>query len=127
MLDELLRDLQQIADQSRSECVREAFSRYLYGTHGSPREHQGAAVRLSKRGAWGGRVQNLGKNVVDVKLWLSSAMRDDLAHLAERAGVTLSHFAREVVITHLLGNVYLPQRAALFVPRSEPDCASQQE
>ncbi|MGQ0622907.1 MAG: hypothetical protein ACT4QA_23875 [Panacagrimonas sp.] len=126
-LDELLSDLQRSSNTSRSECVRAVFAHYLYGTHGRPQAHAGPAKSVCRRGSWGGRAPELGKNCVDAKLWLAPTMRNDLARRAERAGLTLSHFAREVLITHLLGHNYLPQRPALFVTHSAPGDAAQQE
>lgn len=126
-LDRFLADLESESACSRSECVRALFAHYLYGTHGATRPRDATAARVVKRGCWGGRTPDLGKNCVDVKLWLAPAMRDDLARLAQRAGLTLSHFAREVVVTHLLGHSYLPLRAELFAARTAPDDALQQE
>lgn len=60
-------------------------------------------------------VPELGKNVVPVKLWLASALRDDLQILADHVGIKLSQYIREIVISRLLGHGTLPKRPEMLV------------
>lgn len=111
-IDALLAAREQQHGKSRSDVLRGILCRYLYGLCGSP---EGTPARRlpearATRGQWGGRMPELGKNVVEAKLWLPRRWRDDLAALAAEAGITLSHFAREVLVTQLLGHAYLPAR-----------------
>lgn len=98
---------------SRSACVRAILRQYLYGLCGgpsSPRPRLRGNARKSDRGGWGGRTPELGKNTVEVKLSLPRVWREDLASIAAEAGITLSHFAREILVVHVLGHAYLPAR-----------------
>lgn len=112
-VDALLSEHERRKGISRSDGVRAILRQYLYGLFGElPSSHVRAHANASgrARGLWGGRTPELGKNTVEVKLSLPRAWRDDLADVATVAGITLSHFAREVVVTHLFGHAYLPAR-----------------
>ena len=88
------------------------FRQYLYGATGDPDDIPALAPPALRagRGQWGGRLPGLGKNLIEAKLSLPRRWRDDLAALAADAGITLSHFAREVVVMQLLGHAYLSAR-----------------
>lgn len=111
-IDALLAAREQQHGRSRSEVLRGILCRHLYGLCGSPESTLPRVMPVVRamRGQWGGRMPELGKNVVEAKLWLPRRWRDDLAALAAEAGITLSHFAREVLVTQLLGHAYLPAR-----------------
>lgn len=113
-IDSLMSEHERRKGVSRSAFMRAILRRYLYGLYGTALSstHAGVPTRTpaSKRGTWGGRITELGKNTVEVKLSLPRAWRDDLVALAADAGITLSHFARELVVSHLLGHAYLPAR-----------------
>ena len=47
---------------------------------------------------------NLGKNIVNVRVWLPAKLRDDLALLAGNVDKTWSHYVREVLIFHFMGH-----------------------
>ncbi|HET7930844.1 MAG TPA: hypothetical protein VFL63_05605 [Rhodanobacteraceae bacterium] len=113
-IDALLSEHERCRGVSRSDCVRAILRQYLYGLYGMPSPSEVLRPRRAgegTRGAWGGRTPELGKNTVEVKLSLPRAWREDLAGIAAMAGITLSHCAREIVVTHVLGHVYLPARA----------------
>lgn len=97
---------------SRSDLLRGILRQYLYGLSGAPQTTHARAMPPVQpaRGQWGGRIPQLGKNSIEAKLWLPCRWRDDLTALAAEAGITRSHFAREVVVAQLLGHAYLPAR-----------------
>ncbi|OAJ70936.1 hypothetical protein A7976_05660 [Methylobacillus sp. MM3] len=59
-------------------------------------------------------VPELGKNIAPVKVWMPARLRNDLASLAQHAGLTLSNYVREIVISRLLGHGMLPMRPEIF-------------
>ena len=123
-IDALLSEHERCTGISRSACVRTIVRQYLYGLCGESypvRAGRRAGLRKGARGSWGGRTPELGKNIVEVKLSLPSSWRDDLADIAAYAGITLSHCAREIVVTHVFGHAYLPAR----VVHLHTECAEQ--
>lgn len=59
-------------------------------------------------------VPELGKNVVAVKVWVPSRLKNDLQILSAHAGLTVSNYVREILISRLLGHGMLPQRPGMF-------------
>ena len=59
-------------------------------------------------------VPDLGKNVWPVKVWIARRLRDDLQSLADHAGIPVSQYAREIVISRLLGHGTLPKRPKML-------------
>ena len=59
-------------------------------------------------------VPDLGKNVWPVKVWIAKRLRDDLQSLADHAGMPVSQYAREIVISRLLGHGTLPKRPKML-------------
>jgi hypothetical protein len=59
-------------------------------------------------------VPELGKNVAPIKVWIPKRMKTNLQSLAEHAGLTLSNYVREILISRLLGHGMLPQRTTMF-------------
>lgn len=111
-IDALLAEYERQQRVSRSECLRAILRQYLYGLFGDP-----AALpplvscgQPQRRGVWGGRLAQFGKNTVEAKLSLPRRWHDDLGALAAQAGITRSHFAREIVAQVLLGHALLPAR-----------------
>ena len=45
------------------------------------------------------------KNIADIKVWLPSAMKNELQELANRRSMKLSRYVRLVLISHVLGNL----------------------
>ncbi len=45
------------------------------------------------------------KSTTSVKIWVPAKMKADLEHLALKQKITLSNYARRVIITHLLGHI----------------------
>jgi len=107
--------------------LRELFVVYLYG------EHELQRMRVHKTGLYytpppvsdaGGNessirysrvatvdtVPGLGKNIIPVKLFLPNKIKIDLQKLADKAGIPLSTFVREILISHLLGHTLWQER-----------------
>jgi hypothetical protein len=59
-------------------------------------------------------VPELGKNTAPVKVWIASALKQDLTLLANHAGITLSEYSREIVTARLLGHGTLPMRPEML-------------
>ncbi len=124
-----------MADQSLSEWLRQFFVVYAYGLLALSNLYErcpsffqeGRSLLYSvalppeppgkKRVAtyW---VPELGKNIAPVKVWIPARMKADLQLLADHAELPLSQFAREIVISRLLGHGALPARP--FLTRIEP-------
>jgi len=51
---------------------------------------------------------DLGKSIADVRAYVPSQMRDDLARLAERHGLKISAHARRVILDQFLGRMPVP-------------------
>ena len=111
-IDALLAAHERACSHTRSEALRTILRQYLYGLCGDPDAMPARPVPTANvsRGCWGGRMRGLGKNSIEAKLSLPRRWRDDLHALAADHGITLSHFAREVVATQLLGHSFLPPR-----------------
>lgn len=59
-------------------------------------------------------IPGLGKNIVPLKLFLHEKMKVDLQLLADKAGVPLSQFMREILVSHFLGHTVWPERNVLW-------------
>lgn len=135
-VDTALKQLTEISYQgtsdyrSRSDFIREALFINVYGRlafeqmrqqmdglfYEKPSESRPLFSRSSNR------APSLGKNSINYKVWLPAKLRDDLQALAAEAGITLSHFVRESLISAVLGHLTLPVRAsALRQAREKPD------
>lgn len=129
-VDIALRQLAEHGFQSRSDFIREALFVYVYGRYTfeqmklqddglfylAPRESQVLFSRSQNR------TPSLGKNSINYKVWLPNKLRDDLSTLASEAGITLSHFVREALISALLGHSTLPARTiALRTAQETPE------
>lgn len=65
-------------------------------------------------------VPELGKNIAPVKVWMPERLRNDLSALAEITKITLSNYAREIIISRLLGQGMLPTRPEMFRVSATP-------
>jgi len=55
-------------------------------------------------------VPELGKNIAPIKIWIPEKLKDDLGVLAKHVGLKPSQYAREIIISRLLGHGTLPRR-----------------
>ncbi len=122
-LDEVL----QCNHSTGARYLRELFVVYLYGEHELQRMRRHStglyytpppvsdaggnesSIRYS-RVATVDTVPGLGKNIIPVKLFLPNKIKIDLQKLAEKAGIPLSTFVREILISHLLGHTLWQER-----------------
>jgi len=122
--------LEEIADginTTVSKYLREFFVIYLYGMHELLRmqalreglyyvpppkpvaDSSYGGVRYSRAAAVE-YIPGLGKNIFPVKLYLHERVKDDLQKLADQAGVPLSQFTREILISHFFGHTFWPEK-----------------
>lgn len=121
-LDERLRQIADHQFSSRSVLVRNALFIYVYGAYAYLQMRQDSDgfyyhddrnddVRFSRSV---NRAPQLGKNSINFKVWLPEALKNDLGLLADQAGITLSHFVREILVSHFMGHLELPERQELL-------------
>ena len=124
---------------SASEFLRQFLAIHCYGLYAfyqmietTPnlfKDWDSSGVKFSKRmeepPAGKKRIETywvieLGKNVAPIKVWIPKRMKADLQTLAEHVKLTPSNYAREILISRLLGHGMLPQRPAMFKPFPAP-------
>lgn len=135
-LDQVLNDVALDLHLSVSAVVRRSLFIQLYGRNdflvvgaqrgewlhpGDVRYSRDAMTpamtkRHAQRGRRGGRMPQLGKNYLSLKVWMPPQMRADLQTWADSLGVSLSHHLREVLVSEMFGRAYLPERQALTQP-----------
>ncbi|MDO9050534.1 MAG: hypothetical protein Q7U70_03470 [Methylotenera sp.] len=112
---------------SLSKHLRELFVIYLYGLHEllcmkenktgifhpPPPPKPDNGIRFS-RARVVDYIPGLGKNIVPLKLFLHEKMKADLQVLADKAGLPLSQFVREILVSHFLGHTVWPERNSLW-------------
>lgn len=64
-------------------------------------------------------IPGLGKNIVPLKIRLPKRIKDDLQLLADRVGVPLSQFIREILISHFFGQAFWPERLQRWTKEQE--------
>lgn len=106
-----------------AKYLREFFVVYLYGTHEMlrmkaektglyyepppvPRSEQVMFSRAAKVDC----IPGLGKNIVATKIHVPQKIKADLELLANRAGVPLSRYTRELLVSHFLGHTVWPAK-----------------
>lgn len=130
-IDELAR----MNGDSMSESLRQFFAIHCYGLYvftvinqktpglfkdpGQPlfsrkRQDGPEAIPNGKRRETTYWVQELGKNVVPIKIWIPTRVKNDLQILADHVGIKLSQYLREIVISRLLGHGTLPKRPEMM-------------
>ena len=110
-----------------SKYLREFFVSYLYGTH------ELLKMQVKKKGLYyvpppkvsekdsSPRVMfsrapsvecipGLGKNLYPFKVFLPQRIKDDLQGLADKTGIPLSQFVREILISHFFGQTFWPAK-----------------
>ena len=120
-LDEIISDQRMTA----AKYIREFFVLYLYGMHEllkMQQNHKGlyytplpkpkrcepeqdSGIRYSRAPSIK-CLPGLGKNIVPLKIFIPERMKDDLQKLADRVGIPLSRFTREVLASHFFGHTF---------------------
>lgn len=110
-----------------AKYLREYFVVYLYGAHEllrmraektglyyEPPSVSCAEQVMFSRAATVDCIPELGKNIVAIKIQVPQKIKDDLDVLANRAGVPLSRYTRELLVSHFLGHTVWPERIAVW-------------
>lgn len=116
-LDEVIHQQNEVA----AKYVREFFVIYLYGMHELLRMQQvqtglyyvpppkaagqDQQIKFSRASSVE-CLPGLGKNIVPLKIYIPEQMKDDLQKLADRVGIPLSRFTREVLASHFFGHTF---------------------
>ncbi|OAI09361.1 hypothetical protein A1359_02255 [Methylomonas lenta] len=104
-----------------SQYLREFLVVYLYGVHEllqmrthktglyfvPPPKSYHTDIRFS-RVALSEVIPGLGKNIIPCKLRLPSKLKADLQDLADKNGIPLGRFIREILVQHFLGHTVWP-------------------
>jgi predicted DNA-binding protein len=129
-----LGDMSDETNQTVSAYLREFFAYYLYGAHDFIRmqkEFTGVFYKMEKhsadlavyqesmseyedimfsRSSATESIPDLGKNIVPLKVYIAAKMKEDLQVLADKAGIPLSTFVREILVSNLLGHTFWAER-----------------
>lgn len=115
----------QETDCRESQYLREFLVVYLYGVHEllqmqthktglyfvpppkQPEPHYDTKIQFS-RTSISEVIPGLGKNIIPCKLRLPSKLKEDLQHLADKNGMPLGRYAREILVQHFLGHTVWP-------------------
>ncbi|PKO44195.1 MAG: hypothetical protein CVU29_10135 [Betaproteobacteria bacterium HGW-Betaproteobacteria-22] len=113
-------------DATLSEYLREFFVVYLYGSDlllqmkqtntgifFTPPPRVASDVKYS-RSRLVEYIPELGKNIKAIKIFLNAQIKADLQKLADKTGFALSHFVREVLISHFSGHIVWPERQVVL-------------
>lgn len=98
---------------SASDLIRQILFIHLYGRYDlfGLMERQIGTFNLGQPPMFSQTADNLHqpaiveKSNADVKVWLPVRMKEDLDKLALQNKMSMSHYAREVITTHLFGHV----------------------
>lgn len=115
-----------------AKYLREFFVVHLYGAHELlrmkadktglyfvPPPAQRSEQVMFSRTATVECIPGLGKNIVAAKIKIPQKIKDDLNLLANRVGVPLSRYTRELLVSHFLGHTVWPERIAVWAQDEE--------
>lgn len=134
---EAIKEISALNGESVSEALRQFFAHHCYGIYAFQMMNtkipgifkDPGPVVFSRRSSndpvgkkrvhtyW---VPELGKNVMPIKVWVPARIRNDLQLLATHVGLNLSQYAREIVISRLLGHGTLPYRPEMLTANPLP-------
>lgn len=126
-----LEEMSQLTGRWISEYLREFFVVYLYGAHELLRmhnEHTGlyyVPPPEPRSGTQFSRcpstevIPGLGKNIFPVKIFMPDRIKADLQVSADKAGIPLSTFVREILVSHLLGHTFWAERLRTWSTEDE--------
>ena len=116
-------------EKTVSEYLRDFLIVYLYGTYEllcmyenktgffynpPPAEDPENGRPMFSRSRSVDFIPGLGKNIVPLKLFLHEKIKVDLQVTADKAGLPLSQFVLELLVSHFLGHTVWPERKQLF-------------
>lgn len=130
-----MREVSKRLDNTVSRYLRDFFVVYLYGAHEllcmienktgvffspppPPSPDSDEAILFSRVRSIE-FIPGLGKNIVPLKLILNAKIKTDLQVLADKAGIPLSQFVREILVSHFLGHTVWPERKKLITKEQE--------
>lgn len=130
-----MREVSDHLDNTVSRYLRDFFVVYLYGAHEllcmfenktgvfyspppPPSSDSGGDILFSRSRSVE-FIPGLGKNIIPLKLFLNGKIKADLQVLADKAGIPLSQFVREILVSHFLGHTVWPEREKLFTREQE--------
>jgi len=119
------------ASASRSDLIRQYLFMYLYGRHDlwgllelkDDHYKLNQPILFSKSAPpkddtvsepEPDLMQDLGKNIEDLKVWIPRKMKEDIQTLADKASISLSEMIREIILSMLFGHTYLSARKELM-------------
>jgi hypothetical protein len=128
---EALKELSAINGESASETLRQFFAHHCYSIYafhmmnakisGLFKDHRSIMFSrgpsnnpVGKKRVYTYWVPELGKNVMPIKVWVPTRIRNDLQILAAHVELNLSQYVREIVISRLLGHGTLPYRPEML-------------
>lgn len=122
-IDLALKDMTKTGDMFANDYLKHFFVVYLYGAHElesmranktgifyvPPKVEVGSKLdnyqpALFSRSRKNESLEELGKNITQLKIFLPNKMKADLQFLADKANIKLSRFVREILISHFLGH-----------------------
>lgn len=69
-------------------------------------------------------IPGLGKNIAPIKIFLPERLKSDLQAVADRVCLPLSQFVRELLVSHLFGHTFWPERLKGWSPEQEQRATS---
>ena len=110
-----LTELSERSGKSMTVYLTEYFAVYIYGYHEVLRMresrtglYQPLLTKFNAQQVQAEPEPNLGKNIFALKIFVPGKLKQELQKWADRAGVSLGHFARLLVCSHLFGREYGP-------------------
>ena len=134
LVEKAVRELAEMNGESMSEALRQFFVIHCYGLYVfsvmnqkkpevfkhdpdvrfSPKRENREPDPAGKKRETTYWVQELGKNVASVKIWVPKRVKSDLQILADHVDIKLSQYLREIVISRLHGHGTLPKRPEML-------------
>lgn len=85
----------------------------------TPESSSGLGEIMFSRASDSESIPGFGKNIVPIKLFLNEKIKADLKVLADKSGMPLGRFAREILVSHFMGHSVWPERNLLWTPEQQ--------
>jgi len=132
LMDTILNEVCNLYHTTQSNLIRHTLFTYLYGRYDwlGLYERKSDYYQLNRPPMYSRSpsvqepgtpdlMQDLGKNVEDLKVWIPAKMKDEIQALADKAGLSLSEMIREILLSILIGHTYLAARKELMQMKIE--------